>query len=141
MTLVKLRLNLKVMDLAFHFGVSASTVSRYVTTWICFMYHHLKELDWMPSVEQVMGTLPPVFVERYPSTYAIVDASEIFIETPTDLYMQSSTWSNYKHHNTAKFFVACTPNGCISFISPLYVGSISDTELTRVSGFLTKLKD
>ena len=141
MTLVKLRLNLKVMDLAFRFGVSASTVSRYVTTWICFMYHHLKELDWMPSVEQVMGTLPPVFVERYPSTYAIVDASEIFIETPTDLYMQSSTWSNYKHHNTAKFLVACTPNGCISFISPLYVGSISDTELTRVSGFLTKLKD
>ena len=57
---------------------------------------HVSSLeDWMPSVEQVMGTLPPVFVERYPSTYAIVDASEIFIETPTDLYMQSSTWSNY----------------------------------------------
>ena len=55
--------------------------------------------------------------------------------------MQSSTWSSYKHHNTAKFLIACTPNGCISFISSLYVGSISDVELTRVSGLLTRLQD
>ena len=141
MTLVKLRLNLKVFDLAFRFGVSSATVSRYITTWICFLYHHLKEIDWMPSVEQVAGTLPAAFQERYSSTYAIIDGSEVFIETPTDLHMQSSTWSSYKHHNTAKFLIACTPNGCISFISPLYVGSISDVELTRVSGFLTRLED
>ena len=95
----------------------------------------------MPSVEQVAGTLPAVFSEKYPITYAIIDGSEIFLDTPTDLCMQSSTWSNYKHHNTAKFLVACTPNGCISYISPLYVGSISDVELTRTSGFLTQLKD
>ena len=55
--LVKLKLNLKVQDLAFRFGISSS-VSHYVTTWICFLYHHFKELDWSPSVEQVMGTYP-----------------------------------------------------------------------------------
>ena len=60
----------------------------------------------------------------------------MFFETPCDLQYQCSTWSNYKHHNTAKFIVACTPNGAISFVSPLYVGSISDVELTRVSGFI-----
>ena len=49
--------------------------------------------------------------------------------------MQSSTWSQYKHHNT---LVACTPNGAVCFISPAYVGSISDVELTRL---LTALKD
>ena len=27
--------------------------------------------------------------------------------------MQSSTWSSYKHNNTAKFLIACTPNGVI----------------------------
>ena len=63
------------------------------------------------------------------------------METPSDLHMQSSTWSNYKHHNTAKFLIGCTPNGCISFISPLYVGSISDVELTRVSGLLKSIED
>lgn len=141
MTLVKLRLNLKTKDLAFRFGVSATQVSRYITTWICFLYHHLSELDWMPSVEQVSGTLPCVFKEKFPTTFAIIDGSEIFLETPTDLYMQSSTWSQYKHQNTAKFLVGCTPNGAISYISPLYVGSISDVELTRVCGFLNKLED
>ena len=96
----------------------------------------------MPSVEQVMGTLPHSFKDKYPSTYAIVDGSEIFIEKPSDLHVQSSTWSNYKHNNTVKFLVACTPTGAICYISPLYVGSISDPELTCVSaaGFLQKLE-
>ena len=65
--------------------------------------------------------------------------SEVFIETPSDLQMQSSTCSDYKHHNTCRFLVSCTPNGAVSFVSPLYVGSISDVELTRVSGFVQKL--
>ena len=70
-----------------------------------------------------------------------MDASEIFVETPTDLQMQSSTWNNYKHPITAKFLIACTPNGSICFISPLYVSSISDFEIMRASGFLTHLED
>ena len=141
MTLVKLRLDLKVVDIAFRFNISTALVSRYFTTWICFLYHHLKEIDWMPSVKQVEGTLPTAFREKYPSTYCIIDGSEIFMETPSDLHMQLSTWSSYKHHNTAKFLTGCTPNGCVSFISPLYVGSISDVELTRVSGLLNCIED
>ena len=54
----------------------------------------------MPSVNQVWGTLPTAFKEKFPTTYAIIDGSEVFIETPSDLSMQSSTWSQYKHHNT-----------------------------------------
>ena len=56
------------------------------------------------------------------------------------LHIQSSTWSNYKHHNTAKLLIACTPNGAISYISPLYVGSISDVELTKTCGFIEMLE-
>lgn len=141
LTLVKLKLNLKLTDLAFRFGLSKSQISRYLTTWICFLYHHLKEINWMPTVRQVSGTLPTAFREKFPNTYAIIDGSEIFIETPSDLHMQSSTWSQYKHHNTAKFLVACTPNGAICYISPVYVGSISDVELTRTCGILDTLVD
>ena len=54
----------------------------------------------MPSVKQVEGTLPSAFREN-----CIIDGSEIFMETPSDLHMQSSTWSSYKHHNTAKLDV------------------------------------
>ena len=128
-------------DLSFRFGLSVSLVSHYITTWICFLYHVFMKVDWMPSVEQVKATLPSVFKEKFATTYAIIDGGEIFIETPSDLFMQSSTWSQYKQHNTVKFLVACTPNGGICYISPVYVGSISDVELTRRSGFLTKLED
>ena len=69
----------------------------------------------------------------------IIDDSELFLETPSDLMLQSSTWSNYKQHNTAKNLVDVTPNGAISFISPKFVGSISDPELTSSSGLLAKL--
>ena len=141
LVLVKLKLNLKLKDLAFRFGISPSQTSRYITTWICFLYHQLKEIDWMPTVSQVLGTLPTAFKENFPTTYALIDGSEVFIETPSDLSMQSSMWSQYKHHNTVKFLVACTPNGSICFVSPVYVGSISDVELTQVGGFLDAIKD
>ena len=95
----------------------------------------------MPVIDQVWGTMPSCFKEKFPTTYAIIDGSEVFIERPSDLHMQSSTWSQYKHHNTVKVLVGCTPNGAICYISQVYVGSISDVELTRASGFLEALKD
>ena len=116
LTLVKLKLSLRLRDVAFRFGLSISLASRYFTTWVCFVYHHLKEINWTPSTDQVWSTMPPIFKERYSTTYTIIDASEIFIETPTDLHRQSSTWSQYKHHNTFKFLVACTPNGVILYL-------------------------
>ena len=89
----------------------------------------------MPDVEQVKCTLPLAFKESYNNTYTIIDASEIFVETPTDLQLQSSTWSNY---NTAKLLIACTPNGAVNFVSDLYVGAIS-VELTRICGLIQTL--
>ena len=83
----------------------------------------------------------PLYRRQYPNTYAIIDGSEVFIETPSDLNLQSSTWSAYKHHNTSKFLVACTPNGAISYVSSVFVGSISDVELTSKSGFLKTIDD
>ena len=139
-TLVKLKLDLNIRDIAIRFQVSTSTVSRYFITWVCFMYHELKEVPWFPSKRQIAGTLPYAFRERYPTRVAIIDTSEIFIETPSDLMLQSTAWSNYKHHNTFKFLIACTPNGAISFISSLYLGSVSDPALTQESGFFQKLE-
>ena len=37
--------------------------------------------------------------------------------------------------------MACTLNGAVSFVSPVFVGSISNIELTRESDFLTTLQD
>lgn len=66
LTLMKLRLNLPVKDLSYRFRISTVLISEYVTTWVCFMYHQLKEIDWMPTPKQVAGTLPHGFKEKYP---------------------------------------------------------------------------
>ena len=140
LTLMKLRRNLHVKDLAYRFCISAASVSRYFITWVCFLYHHLREIDIFPLREQVIRTLPAPFEEKYATTYIIIDATEFYLETPTDMCLQSSTWSNYKQHNTGKVLIGCTPNGCISFVSDMYMGSISDVQLTEVSGLFSKLE-
>ena len=103
LVLMKLRRNLHVKDLAYRFGISCTSVSRYFITWICFLFHHLKEVDTFPSQDQVAKTLPTAFKEKYDTTFIIIDATEIYLETPSDMCLQSSTWSNYKHHIQAKY--------------------------------------
>ena len=70
----------------------------------------------------------------------IIDASELFIQTPSDLMLQYSTWSNYKQLNTTKFLIGITANDVITFVSPAFVGSMSDPELIQSSRLLPKLQ-
>ena len=90
--MIKLKLSLHNKDLGKRFGISESLVSHYICTWKCFLYKHLKESDCTPSLQQVSGTLPQSFYDKYPTTFAIIDGSEIFIETPNDLHIQLSTY-------------------------------------------------
>ena len=80
--------------------------------------------------------MPEVFKEYYPTTRCIIDATEIFIQSPSDPQSQQLTFSSYKNHSTFKALVCITPSGAISFLSKLYGGSISDRELTIKSGLL-----
>jgi len=49
------------------------------------------------------------------------------------------TWSNYKHYNTAKYLIAITPQGVISFISKGWGGRTSDQFITENCGFLCNI--
>ena len=136
MTLMRLRLGRMEQELAYVFGVDKSTVCRIFVKWINFMYLRLGDICLWPSAASVMASMPSCFREAYPSTFAILDATELKCETPSSLPLQSQLYSSYKSHTTKKGLVAIAPNGAFIFVSELYTGSISDRELTKKSGIL-----
>ena len=101
---------------------------------IAFLDQQLRPLITWPSKAAINEHMPAQFKEHYPHTCCIIDCTEIFYEAATDLNIQSSTYSHYKHHNTFKGLVAISPSGAVTFISRLYGGATSDKEITRASG-------
>jgi len=104
------------------------------------MYHSFKSTETFPSWNVVKKYMPEAFRKEYPNTRIIIDATEFFIERPTSLVSQSSTFSSYKNRNTVKVLIGITPSGAISFVSEAYEGSISDRKLVEVCGLLEKLE-
>ena len=77
-----------------------------------------------------------MFKEKYPTTRAIIDCTEIRCEMPGSLLLNGELFSSYKNHTTLKGLIAIAPNGTITFIIQLYTGCISDREIVIRSGFL-----
>ena len=76
------------------------------------------------------------FKATYPSTTCLIDCTEIFYQKSSSLSCQCSLYSRYsiyKYHVTYKGLVGIASPGAItiSFISELYIGSISDKESVR----------
>jgi hypothetical protein len=113
--------------------VSESTVSRIIVTWINFLYFQLKELDIWPSREIINETMPNDFKRKFPNTRVILDATEVPIEKPVHVECQSVTWSNYKHKNTLKTMIGCSPRGTVNFVSDSFGGSASDRQIIEHS--------
>ena len=88
----------------------------------------------LPILEQtVEETTPKCFKENYPNTRVILDCTEISIEIPASYCSQSSNFSNYKHHNTAKGLVGIASSGVITFVSDLCGGRFFDKRITKDS--------
>eukprot|EP00117_Sycon_ciliatum_P042301 scpid100916/ scgid30793/ len=78
--------------------------------------------------------------EKFPTTHIIIDATEFPLEKPENPDVQAATWSNYKNRNTLNLLVGVSPNGVITFLSSIYGGHVSDKELAKRSGLLSKLQ-
>ena len=120
--------------MAQRFDISESLVTNIFHLWLRAMAKYLSAFAYMPDMEHILGTTPQRFRE-FENLCRIIDCSEIFIETPKDLEMQSATWSEYKHHNTVKFLICVAPNSGITFISKAYTGRLSGKKIILESGF------
>uniref|UniRef100_A0A8C6WYM0 Transposase n=1 Tax=Neogobius melanostomus TaxID=47308 RepID=A0A8C6WYM0_9GOBI len=137
--LMYLSLGQPLRDLAERFGIHQTTVSRIITTWANFLYQLLggKRL-WLPR-EKVQARLPAEFAS-YPDTQVVLDCTEIYYQTPSDLLSQSEVFSTYKSHSTLKAMIGMAPHGAVTFVSALFAGSMSDRDIFKQSGIIKVLQ-
>ena len=104
------------------------------------MYYKFKEVPIWPSRQSVDHYMPDCFRCLYPRTRCIIDATEIYIQMPSNPTAQQLTFSNYKNGNTLKSLIGITPSGAVCFTSDPYGGNISDKKLTAEYGILKLLE-
>lgn len=93
-----------------------------------------------PSREKIQKNMPTCFKSMYPDCRGIIDASEIKVQAPSSLVLNSEMYLSHTSHTTYKGNVVISPSGKIILISSLLEGSISDKELVRISGLLPLLQ-
>ena len=126
-------------DLADKFGVSASTVSRIVTTWANFLYIVLGSIPLWPTQKLIDRNMPEI-LKQYPKTRVILDCTELSVQAPSSLNLNSELYSHYKRHDTFKCLIGILPGGLVTFVSSLHAGGISDKKTTKRSGVLDLLE-
>ena len=138
--LVRMKLGLFEQDLAQRFNIHISSVSRKITTWANYMYFLLGSQPIWSSRDDINANMPEKFKKLYPTTRVILDCTEIFVETPSSLLLQSQLYSSYKSNTTLKGLIGIAPHGAITFTSSLFTVAISDKEITRCSGIIDLLQ-
>ena len=114
-------------------------MSRYFKKWVDVMYIQLHPLVKWSGREELMKTMPVDFRKNFRYCVIIIDCFEVFMERPTALRARAQTWSNYKHHNTAKFLIGISPQCSITYISKGWGGRVSDVHPTENCGLLDQL--
>ena len=138
MVLMRMRQNFPQGDLACRFVVHQSTVSHTLQQWILMLATHLRSLIRWPTTN-AGPTVPPYDV--LPNSVGIIDGTEIFIQRPSNLETQKSSYSDYKSHTTIKYLVAIdTFTGVFTFVSPGFSGNCSDRYTVEHSELLDVLK-
>ena len=139
--LVRLRLGLLEADIANGISFSVSHVLRICTTWFDFLYNRFRQIPIWPSRNSIAETMPSCFRDIYPSTRVVIDCTELYIERTSSVRSQSTTYSSYKHHNTAKDLIGITLAESVSFVFDLYAGRTSDKQATKDCGILKLLEN
>lgn len=144
LSLMKLKRNYTHVDLGLRFNVSVETVKNIVTTFVCLLHEilfgNVMQHVGIPSQLKNQGSMPESF-NSFSNCRIVLDCTEIQIAVPRrSMAHQRQTFSHYKQRNTFKALVGVAPNGCITFVSSLYAGSLSDKQIVKHSNVLDQLK-
>ena len=138
MVLMRMRQNLTQEDLACRFDVDQSTVSRVISQWLPLLAHQLKGLIQWPQTT-IGPTKAPY--NHFPNAVSIIDGTEVFIQRPSNLSTQKSSYSDYKSHTTVKYLVSIDSfTGVFNFVSPGYSGNASDRFIVENCSILDLVK-
>lgn len=141
LVLIKIRHNFDFRHLGNLFGISQQDASTIFSNWIKYMFHRCSFVSIWPHRNTIIEMMPEKFKSEFPNTLVIIDGTEMRIQRPSSMTRQSQSYSDYKSSNTLKGLVGVDPRGSIIFASMLYLGAISDKELTSRSGFLKTLEE
>jgi hypothetical protein len=139
---MKLKLNLRDLDLADRFQVSRTysitNVTQTITTALHEILHDAIMTVGMPS-QAKCRTINPCFND-FSCTRAVMDCTEITVDIPTEMNKQSSCYSSYKSRHTAKVLTCVAPNGTLTHCSSAYPGSTSDVAIVKHSNVMQQFE-
>ena len=90
LVLVCLRLGLLEEDICMQAGISQSQFSRIWITWLNFLHRKFRSYLIWPTKAVVSKAMQKCFTSLYPTTRVTNDCTEIFIEKPGSVRIQSS---------------------------------------------------
>nr|XP_039253113.1 uncharacterized protein LOC120330294 [Styela clava] len=119
--------------------VSQPTLTRIFEAWVTFGDAVFSSLDLQPSHDLITSRMPTQFKSLgFGHVALILDATEFRVGRFSDLNLNTLFFSDYKQCHTVKALVCLSPHGALCQVPDLYPGSITDTDITTISGALNK---
>lgn len=138
MTLMLLRNNYSMQDLAYRFCLNALTVSEvfHDVLRVC-MERLVPALVSWPEGELSECNFPTALKDHFPKCVAIITFIEIDVEKSAGATVTKETHT-HKNFHTVKYLVAVSPKGSLAYISKGFEGSQSEVRIAESCGILDK---
>ncbi|XP_022801591.1 uncharacterized protein LOC111339241 [Stylophora pistillata] len=137
---MRVRQNYTNLHLAQLFNCSVATIANIITTFIHVLHDILFKdiMTSIPSQDKNKLSAPSSF-SQYGSCRIVIDCTDIEVAAPKLMSQKNATYSSYRGMHSFKVIVGVAPNAVITYVSMLYLGSISDKAIVQESGLLKHL--
>ena len=123
-------------------SVSPNTMSQTFVAWITFGSAIFSKIPLDHPKELILEKLPKTFKDNgCQHCVLVLDATKFKLTSLSDLKLNCLFFSDYKNTHIAKRLIGITPHGSLCHVSDLYPGSVTDTELMKISGALKTVKE